>query len=98
METILNDNETRLCISEQDMSVWFSKAKPGDAIEYYRGHLWVDIDKDATTLKPKAVKAAKAIGKYAMELSRDGWAHLVQRKHGAHDYSYLAVFALPNKS
>lgn len=61
---------------------WIDSAAPGDAAEYHRGYLARDIAEG-----PALLRLAEA----AYAGWRAGRVHLVQRRHGPGDYSYLAI-------
>lgn len=70
---------------------WLATAKPGEAIEYHRGHLYIDRMRTGDSLKRHIVERAGAIGDHMLGLSEDGLVLLTQKRHGPHDYSYLAT-------
>ncbi|MBX6382106.1 MAG: hypothetical protein IRZ07_03895 [Microbispora sp.] len=75
---------------------WVKAATRGDTIEYYRGNLAqarheraVLIDKNKPV--PADLDASCARADDAWTLHERGAAHLVQRRIGANEFSYLAV-------
>ena len=70
---------------------WLAEAKPGDAIEYHRGHLYIDRMRTGDSLKRDVVERAGVVGDLMLGLSDDGLVLLTQKRHGPHDYSYLAA-------
>jgi hypothetical protein len=81
-----------LPFSVEAFRIWLRQAKPGDRIEYHQGFLTVDRSPTSrfadherrilTKLASTVLKAADA-----------SQVHLLQRRHGAGDYSYIAVRA-----
>lgn len=70
-----------------------SQPKPGTSIEYHRGFLFEDACPEQSKLGDKDRLALLKLRKTAWSSAEDGYVHLVQRRHGDKDYSYLAVAA-----
>ncbi len=70
---------------------WLSQAEPGHTLEYHRGFLVVDIDPTISKL-PRLERL-----ELVQVASRARWAaekrllHLVQRRLGDSEFSYLAI-------
>lgn len=76
--------DTALC-------AWLGDASPGDAITYHRGALARDICPQLKLLdQDERVRLARLAGR-AHALAEAGLLHLVQRRHGFEDFSYLAI-------
>jgi hypothetical protein len=81
----------RYLVTEIDLCAWLSQATPNDALEYHRGFLVLDVDAHISRLansdRLKLIQLA----------SRARWAadrrlvHLVQRRLGENQFSYLAI-------
>ena len=69
-------------IGEIDFLGWLGQAEPGDVLAYHRGLLAADRVHSAEL----GQLANRAFG-----LAERSLVHLVQRKHGPEDFSYLAV-------
>jgi hypothetical protein len=78
-------------LTEPDFCGWLSTAAPGDTLEYHRGFLLLDIRPDGSRLAPADRKTLVRIARRAFWAAEQGWVHLVQRRHGPDDYSYLAI-------
>jgi hypothetical protein len=80
------------CASRAEFHAWLARAKPGEQLEYHRGLLtW-----DRSPASGHADGDRRALGKVADAVFRaaaDGCVHLVQRRHGPFDFSYLAIKA-----
>ena len=78
---------------------WLQTARPGSLIEYHRGHLCIDRQQkfDAPDNAPenKVRAALNDLATRALRASDRGLVHLVQRRHGREDFSYLAIKARP---
>lgn len=72
---------------------WIAHAAPGASTLYFRGHLAYDRMPSANTFREPERKRLIAVARRAMQAAEDGLVHLVQRRHGPCDYSYLAVKA-----
>jgi len=64
-----------MIITESEFLAWARSAKPKDSIIYYSGHLAKD----------------KVDGRLALELAYGGTVLLVQKRHGKHQYDYIAI-------
>src|SRR5512134_1462441 len=83
----------RLKLSEEDLCDWLGTAFPGDTIEYHRGHLAVDQAPGRSSLSDADCRRLCRVARRALIFAEEGRAHLVQRRHGNGDYSYLAIKA-----
>ena len=84
---------SRLRLSEEDLCDWLGTAFPGDTIEYHRGHLAVDQAPGLSPLSDADCRRLSRVARRALIFAEEGRAHLVQRRHGDGDYSYLAIKA-----
>ena len=84
-----------LIIDVADFEAWLQTALPGSLIEYHRGHLCVDrrqkFAAPDNTPKNKARAVLHDLATRALRAAERGLVHLVQRRHGDGDYSYLAI-------
>jgi hypothetical protein len=78
-------------MDETDLCGWIGQAAPGEALEYYRGFLAMDTFSQGTRLTEPERAELKRVARRAWWASEQKLIHLVQRRHGADDYSYLAV-------
>lgn len=91
MTTISKFPTTRLLLSEAEFCAWLGQASPGERIEYFRGFLVVDTARDSSTLPEPERKELVRLGRRAWWAYEKGLVHLVQRRHGAGCFSYLAI-------
>ena len=84
--SILFTDEERFCD-------WIAHAAPGANTVYFRGHLAYDRMPSTNTFREPKRKAPRCRGGKGDAGSRGRSVHLVQRRHGPYDYSYLAVKA-----
>ena len=89
-----------LAIDTARFKAWLQTARPGSLIEYHRGHLCIDRQQksDAPHNAPenKARAVLNELATRALRASEQGLVHLVQRRHGDGDYSYLAIKSRPS--
>jgi len=70
---------------------WLGQASPGDTIEYHRGLLALDANIDSQTPASDARRELARVARIAWRAAEKGLVHLVQRRCGPDDYSYLAI-------
>ena len=78
-------------LDEAALMAWLGTAASGDRIEYWRGFLAVDASTTASKLEPDDRRLLGRVAARAFRLAQQGKAHLVQRRHGDADYSYLLI-------
>ena len=78
-------------ITEIELAAWIGQAAPGDILEYHRGFLVLDIMSRGSRLSPPDRAELCLVARRAWWASERGLVHLLQRRHGTDDYSYLAV-------
>ena len=78
-------------ITEIELCGWIGHAAPGDIFEYHRGFLARDIVPLDNRLSERDQAALVRLARRARWAAEAGLIHLVQRRHGPEDYSYLAV-------
>src|SRR5699024_7273855 len=82
---------SRAALTEIELCGWIGQALPGDVLEYHRGFLALDVTPIALHI-PSAVRQELArVAERAMRACEQGLVHLVQRRNGADDFSYLAI-------
>ena len=73
-----------LPLTEFDFLAWLGQAMPGERLIYHRGQLALDrLARSQQGLSRLADRAHWAAAR--------GFVHLVQRRHGTDDFSYLAI-------
>ena len=78
-------------LDEAALMAWLGAAAAGDRIEYWRGYLAIDANPTGSKLEPDDRRQLGRVAARAFRLAEQGKAHLVQRRHGEADYSYLLV-------
>lgn len=85
-------------LEEGDLCAWLGDALPGDQMIYHRGVLAFDCN-PLTSRLPKADRARlNRLARRARQAADMGFAHLVQRRHGPDDYSYIIIAGRRHKS
>ena len=74
---------------------WLGQAKPGDRLEYHRGFLTVDRS-SASRLAERERRALTKLADAVLKAAETDRVHLVQRRNGPADFTYLAIKAKPN--
>jgi hypothetical protein len=78
-------------LDEAALCAWFGTAAAGDRIEYWRGFLAIDAGASQSSLQPDDRRRLGRVAARAFRLAEQGKAHLVQRRLGPGDYSYLLI-------
>jgi hypothetical protein len=78
-------------ITEADLCTWLGMAAPGDQFIYHRGFLAVDCDRVASRLTERERAKLQRVARRARLAAENGLAHLVQRRNGPDDFTYLLV-------
>ena len=71
---------------------WLEQADPGASLEYHRGFLARDRSPDSH-LREECRRALAEVANTALDAAERGRVHLVQRRKGELDFSYLAIKA-----
>ena len=80
-----------LVIRECDFSKWLDHARPGDRLEYHRGHLVIDRAYGVSRLDEKHRGELHAIAKRAVFLAEASRLILVQLRLDEGEFSYVAI-------
>ena len=78
-------------LDEVEFCAWIGQALPGDVLEYHRGFLALDVTPIALHHPPKVREELARVAQRAMRACEQGLVHLVQRRNGKDDFSYLAI-------
>jgi hypothetical protein len=78
-------------LTEAALCAWLGAAAPGDAITYYRGTLSRSLCPQLALLSQEERVNLARLAARAWKLAEAGLAHLVQRRHGFEDFSYVLV-------
>ena len=81
----------RAVLTEIELCGWIGQALPGDVLEYHRGFLALDVTAVALHIPPKVREELARTAGRAMRACEQGLVHLVQRRNGKDDFSYLAI-------
>jgi hypothetical protein len=75
---------------------WLARSEPGAALEYHRGLLILDRSPGSELSEDERRTVAK-VADAALGAAEHGLVHLVQRRNGAFDFSYVAIKAAPSR-
>jgi hypothetical protein len=78
-------------MTEAILCRWLGAAAPGDQFEYHRGFLAVDCDSSSDRLTQREKVELRRVARRAMFAAESGLAHLVQRRNGPSDFTYLLI-------
>jgi hypothetical protein len=76
---------------------WLARSEPGDALEYHCGLLILDRS-PASELSEDERRTVAKIADAVSSAAEDRLVHLVQRRNGPFDFSYVAIKAAPARS
>jgi len=86
-----------ILIDENGLCDWLADAKPGDSLVYYRGHLGHDRMPSTKALPEVQRRDLCHAAARIRQAAEDGRVHLLQRRHGDNDFSYLAIKSAPRR-
>jgi hypothetical protein len=78
-------------IDSAAFTAWLLRAEPGERLTYWRGYLAIDASPLASQLSGEERLRLQEVSDLAWRMAQKGWIHLVQQRHGASDFSYVAV-------
>jgi hypothetical protein len=76
------------------LCAWIARACPGDSLEYHRGLLSLDASDETGEVKAAEQRELNRVARRAWWAAEQGLVHLVQRRNGPADFSYLAIARL----
>ena len=82
---------SKLRLTEFEFFAWVAQADAGERLEYYRGYLVADTLAPLSPLTESERAALRTLANGAYRAAGQSLIHLVQRRHGPDDYSYLAI-------
>lgn len=91
MTTTINSSEVRPRITATDLIAWLGQAAPGDRFEYHDGFLAIDTMPSTDRLAERNRLGLLEIARVAYRAAERGLAHLVQRRNGPDDFTYLII-------
>jgi hypothetical protein len=91
----LNPTQAGGPISLAAFRAWLARAKPGERLEYHRGFLTIDRS-SASRHTERERRALAKLADTALKAAEADRVHLVQRRNGPADFTYLAIKAGPN--
>lgn len=81
----------RLVIDLPQFCAWIAQASSGDFLAYHRGLLALDASIHGDAFKGAPQRELNRVARRAWWAAQQGLVHLVQRRLGPDDFSYLAI-------
>ncbi len=78
-------------VTEIDFCGWLGQAGSGEVLVYHRGFLALDASLCGRSLDEPGRKELARIARRAWWAAERGLIHLLQRRNGPDDFSYLAI-------
>ena len=78
-------------LTETAFCAWIAQAGSGDALIYHRGLLALDASPHGQTFHGQDRKELGRVARRAWWAAEQGLVHLVQRRNGPDDFTYLAI-------
>ena len=78
-------------LTETAFCAWLGQAHPGAQLVYHRGLLALDATINSQTPKSDARRELARVAGRARWAAEQGLVHLVQRRNGPDDFSYIAI-------
>jgi len=78
-------------LSAAEFADWLQSADAGERLTYWRGHLALDASALVSQLRGDDRIRLCSVSRLAWDMAQKGWIHLLQQRHGANDFSYVAV-------
>lgn len=83
--------QPRRGITETELCGWLGQAVPGDRLAYHRGFLALDCMSTNGRLSEADRGELRRVARRALFAAESGLAHLVQRRNGPDDFTYLVI-------
>jgi hypothetical protein len=78
-------------VGDEEVSQWLQEAKPGQAIQYFEGHLGPGTDAMGLPLPESERQAVARVADRLWRAAQHDLVHLLQRRQGPTNWSYIAV-------
>ncbi len=91
MRKPISNTTTSRRLTETTFCAWLGQAHPGDALVYHRGVLALDASISSQTPDSDAHRELGRVARRAWWAAEQGLIHLLQRRNGPDDFTYLAI-------
>lgn len=81
----------RIVVSDIQFCAWIAQAGLGDALAYHRGLLALDASPHGQTFQGQNRKELGRVARRVWWAAEQGLIHLLQRRNGPDDFTYLAI-------
>ena len=78
-------------LTETAFCAWVGQAHPGAQLVYHRGLLALDASINSQTPKSDARHELARVARRAWWAASQGFVHLIQRRNGPDDFTYIAI-------
>ncbi len=78
-------------LTETAFCAWVGQAHPGAQLVYHRGLLALDASINSQTPKSDARHELARVARRAWWAASQGLVHLIQRRNGPDDFTYIAI-------
>jgi hypothetical protein len=78
-------------VSEDAFCRWVGSAAPGEKLAYHRGHLALDCEVPPGVAADRTRSQLRRVARRARMAAEMGLVHLVQRRNGPGDFTYIAI-------
>ena len=83
-----------LFVNAIQFGTWLAQASTGDKLEYHRGLLAMDASDCSQSFEGHRRRELNRVARRAWWAAEEGLVHLVQRRNGPDNFSYLAIARL----
>jgi hypothetical protein len=84
----------QLLVNAVQFCAWVAQASPGYKLEYHRGLLALDASEFSRDFAGPRRRELNRVAHRASWAANQGLVHLVQRRNGPDDFSYIAIARL----
>jgi hypothetical protein len=80
-----------MLVSDEEVRQWLQEAKPGQVLHYFRGFLARAADGRHQLLREVECQDVARFAGRLWRAAHHKRVHLVQRRHGPEDFTYIAI-------
>jgi hypothetical protein len=81
----------QLLVNAIQFCAWVGQASAGDKLEYHRGLLAMDAGECSQSFEGHRRRELNRVARRAWWAAEQGLIHLLQRRNGIDDFSYIAI-------
>jgi hypothetical protein len=80
-----------MLVSDEEVRQWLQEAKPGQALQYFRGFLARAANGLHQSLRDVECEEVARVADRLWRAAHHKRVHLVQLRHGPEDFTYIAI-------